>query len=305
MRSGDAREGASGRANGAINGETELENTRRRFQRALKNPGNDKTPHSPGGPEGAGRVPQGSQQKAASLSPKLLLPASASPEDDVQYQCTECDMVVKGSDPYCPFCGAIFADGTMAAEEADEPVDGSTPERDEPPSRPTKVDLWDMVGRRTRSKDLLYQEATRGFAGSARLIEDLEHLVSDISALGDDTTKARRLVCSAWEACRDGDWSLVSALARQAEETIAPSIPDLVRSELARAREHLVEGKAKGVDVSKYLVRMKEAMRALHSGDNDDALRFTKELLDVIREDSALWEKGASTLPGPRPPSSQ
>lgn len=298
MRPNGTRGGASGRADVAVNGETELEHTRRRFQRALKNPEN--SPHVPGAREGPGRAPFGSQQKAASLSPKLLIPASASPDDGVQYQCTECDMVVKGSDPYCPFCGAIFADGEMAPEEAEAPVDGGASEPDEPPSRPTKVDLWEMVGRRTRSKDLLYQEAGRGFAGSARLIEELEHLVSDIGSMGNDTSKARRLVCSAWEACRDGDWSLVSTLARQAEEIMAPSIPDLVRSELSRAREHLVQGKAMGVDVSKYLVRMKEAMRALHKGDNDEALRLTKELLDVVREDSALW-----TRDHPKPPAGE
>ncbi len=303
MRPNDTRGGASGRADVAVNGETELEHTRRRFQRALKNPGND--PHGPGAQEGPGRAPIGGQQKAASLSPKLLIPASASPDEGVQYQCTECDMVVKGSDPYCPFCGAIFADSVTGSEGAEEPVDGGVQEPDEPPSRPTMVDIWDMVGRRSRSKDLLYQEAARGFAGSARLIEDLEHLVSDVSALGNDTTKARRLVCSAWEACRDGDWNLVSTLARQAEEIMAPSIPDLVRSELSRARENLVEGKAMGVDVSKYLVRMKEAMRALHSGNTDDALRLTKELLDILREDSALWGKDSSAVHEPQFPSSR
>lgn len=301
MRPNGTRGGASGRADMAVNGETELEHTRRRFQRALKNPGNAReSPNGPGAQGAPGRAPLGSQQKAASLSPKLLLPATASPDEGVQYQCTECDMVVKASDPYCPFCGAIFADGAMASEEAEEPAGGAPAEPDEPPSRPTKVDIWEMVGKRSRSKDLLYQEAGRGFAGSARLIEELEHLISDVGSLGNDTSKARRLVCSAWEACRDGDWSLVSTLARQAEEMMAPSIPDLVRSELSRAREHLVQGKAMGVDVSKYLIRMKEAMRALHKGDNDDALRLTKELLDVIREDSALWTKDH-----PKPPAGE
>jgi hypothetical protein len=278
-----AQEGADRRSAG-INGETELERSRRRLQRTLRS-----QPDRPvsAGVDGPGLL--GGQQRAATLSPELVIPASAVQDDEPQFQCTECDMIVKGSDPYCPFCGAIFADGPLSSE-------GTAEEAVEKPEvvRPAKFDVFELLNRRAKSKDMLYQEALRGFAGSARLLEEIEHLISDVSSLGTDTSRARRMIGSAWEACRDGDWNLVSTFARQTEELMAPSIPDLVRSELAKAREHLMVGKGAGVDVSGYLLRMKSAMRALHAKDPDEALRLTKELMDILREDSVSWAKGRS-----------
>jgi hypothetical protein len=205
-------------------------------------------------------------------------------------------MIVKATDPYCPFCGAIFADGTLAHESAaEEEIESPSPRA---PSgkqgylKPERFDIFELMTDRSRSRDLLYQEALKGFAGSARLLEEIEHLISDVGFLGRDISKARRLVGSAWEACREGDWNMVSTLAQQTEELMAPSIPDLVRSELAKAREVLKDAKAAGVDLSQYVLKMKNAMHALNTDDADEALRLTKELLDLLREDSVSWSKG-------------
>lgn len=247
--------------------------------------------------------PSMNEQKAAHLSPQLVNPAAAAPKDEgVQFQCTECDMMVRESDPYCPFCGAIFADGPLSAEEeaaeASDAPEVSIPYERGEFVRPEKFDVFGMMNSKGRAHELLYQEAVRGFAGSARLLEEIERQISDISSLGTDTTRARRLMSSAWEACREGNWALVSALARQTEEAIAPNIPSLVRSELSNAREHLMEAKAAGRDVSDYLLRMKAAMHCLKSGDDDEALRLTKELMDLLRHDSITWRRGASTVFG-------
>ena len=239
------------------------------------------------------------KMKEATLSPRLVNPASVPQDDSPLFQCTECDMIVKESDPYCPFCGAIFADGILGEQaesesELHEPPAWETtvekPARREPMVRPEKFDLFSLLGTRSRSKELLYREALRGFPGSARLLEEIEHLISDISSLGTDTTKVRRMMGSAWEAARDGDWHLVTALAHQTEEMVAPSIPDLVRSEIARARTHLAEAKSLGVDISQYVLQIKSAVQALHANDPDEALRITKELVDSMREDSISWK---------------
>jgi hypothetical protein len=279
-----------------------LDNGKRRLQRIVREP--PMKIRDVAGEFAQKSVPQVvSEPKAAQLSPQLVNPAAAASDVGVQFQCTECDMMVKESDPYCPFCGAIFADGPLAsgdeAVEASETPEGpKPPAREEPPVRPEKFDVFGMMNTRGRARELLYQEAMKGFAGSARLLEEIEHLISDISSLGTDTTRARRLMSSAWEACREGNWNLVSALAVQTEEAMAPSIPSLVRSELAKAREHLMDAKAAGTDVSDYLLRMKAAMHCMKSGDHDEALRLTKELMDLLREDSIYWREG-------RPPASR
>jgi hypothetical protein len=274
--------------------------TRRRLQRIVRS--NDvrvrdmsSPPQQPKGP------PSLSDQRAAHLSPQLVNPAAAVSDEGVQFQCTECDMMVRESDPYCPFCGAIFADGPMSSPEAAADASEAPPaEAPEQPRergvffRPEKFDVFGMMKSKGRAHELLYQEAVKGFAGSARLLEEIEHQISDISSLGNDTTRARRLMSSAWEACREGNWILVSALARQTEEAISPSIPGLVRSELAKAREHLMAARSAGRDASEYLLRMKAAMHCLKSGDDDEALRLTKELMDLLRQDSVSWREGGS-----------
>ena len=235
--------------------------------------------------------------KEAALSPRIVNPSSVVEEEPL-FQCTQCDMIVKEADPYCPFCGAIFADGSMADEEVEEVEDRpmihkpsiDRPVSREPFVRPEKFDIFEVLNRRSRCKDLLYREALKGFAGSARLLEDMERLISEIGTLGTDTSDARRLLCAAWEACRDGDWNLVSTLAKQTEDTISPNIPDLVRSEIARAREHLLRAKTSGVDISPYVLMIKSAMHALHENELDESLRITKELTDSLRDDAVAWK---------------
>jgi len=231
--------------------------------------------------------------KEATLAPNLVNPPSVPEDDGPLFQCTQCDMIVKESDPYCPFCGAIFADSQLAGEMETEEASGmpvdELPVQKEEMIRPEKFDLFSLIRSRPRSREMLYEEALKGFAGSARLLEEIERLISDVSSLGKDTLRARRLVGNAWEAARDGDWNLVNALVHQTEEVMAPSIPELVRSQIAKARKYLTEAKAVGIDISTYILQIKTAMQALHKDDPDEALRITKELMDRLREDSISW----------------
>jgi hypothetical protein len=268
----------------------------RKLQRILRNSELDKQ-YLSGGLSSYEPRRMTEERKQATLSPKLINPASVPQDDEPLFQCTECDMIVKESDPYCPFCGAIFADGPLAdrarMDDTIAPVVErprmESPGHREPFVVPERFDIFSMLKTGSRSRELMYQEARKGFAGSARLLEEIERLICDIGALGTDTTRARRLIGSAWEACRDGDWNLAIALARQTEEIMEPSIPDLVRSEIARARELLTDAKAAGIDISGYVLRIKSSMSALHAKEPDEALRLTKELMDSLREDSVSW----------------
>jgi len=264
----------------------------KRLQRILR-ASDMRTPNLSGG-VGSVERRMSEQMKEATLAPKLVNPASVPEDDGPLFQCTECDMIVKESDPYCPFCGAIFADSPLAEQEGlteacEKPLVDRHVHREEM-VRPEKFDLFSLIRTRSRSHEMLYEEALKGFAGSARLLEEIEHLISDVSSLGTDTSRARRLVSSAWEAARDGNWNLVNALAHQTEEMMAPNIPELVRSQIARARKYLTEAKAVGVDISPYILQIKTAMQALRKDDPDDALRVTKELMDRLREDSISWD---------------
>lgn len=263
----------------------------RKLQRVLRS-SEIRTPHLSGA---VGHVePRMTEQmKHSMLSPKLVNPASVPEDESPLFQCTQCDMIVKESDPYCPFCGAIFADSEPEEELSpavhyEKPI-VEKPVTREPVVRPEQFDVFSIFSTKPRSREMLYNEAMRGFAGSARLLEEIERLVSDVSSLGTDTTKARRLIGNAWEAARDGDWSLVSSLAHETENMMAPSIPDLVRAEIAKARHILLSAKANGIDISSYILQIKTAMRCLKADEPDEALRLTKELTDHLREDSISW----------------
>ncbi len=264
--------------------------SRQRLQRTLRSLPSDSPRPPEREPIGRSRPPAFSGPADVPL-PDLPVQKGAEMAQEVQYQCTSCDMMVGSGDSYCPFCGAIFADGPTAEEvdeEEPEEVEVNEVKDSSPVSSPSKFDVFSIVKPRAKSRELLYAEAMHGFAGSARLLEDLELMISEVSAIGCDTKKARRLMSDAWEACREGDWPLVSALARQTEETVAPDIPDLVRTELSKARNLVVEAKMKGIDSSKYIVMMKAAMNALHRNDIDEALRTTKQLVDLLREDTSI-----------------
>ncbi len=203
--------------------------------------------------------------------------------------------MVGSSDAYCPFCGAIFSDVPSYPGGYDDVEDSQAEAVAERETfvRPQMFDNLSMLKPKAKSRDLLYAEAMKGFTGSARLLEEIELLIVDVSALGDDTARARRTMSSAWEACREGDWPLVSALAKQTEDMMSPSIPQLVRRELGKARNLIIEAKSWGADTSKHMVTMKSAMSALHKDALDEALRLTKELLDALRADSTTWKSGA------------
>ncbi len=267
---------------------------RRKLQRILRASAID-SPHLSGGVSSAEQRRMSEQRKAATLAPKLVNPTAVHEYESPLYQCTECDMIVKRSDPYCPFCGAIFADvPSQETKESEEAENGSEaierPSKREPIIRPEKFDLFSLIEAKPLSKDMLYQEALKGFTGSARLLEEIERIISDVSSLGTNTSRARRLIGSAWEACRDGDWNLVSTLAHQTEEIISPSIPELVRSQMDRVRKLLTDAKSRGVDISPYILPVKSAAQALRANDPDEALRITKELTDRLREDSIAWK---------------
>lgn len=282
---------------GTPRAETEEDRYRRKFQRIVRSP-TIESPHLSGGVGTAETRRMSEELKEATLSPKVVNPASVQEDEEPLFQCTDCDMIVKESDPYCPFCGAIFSDGPLGldagqSEVAEKPAI-EQPTRREPMPRPERFDNFSLVATKSRSRELLYEEAVRGFSGSARLLEEVERLVSDIAALGTDTAQARRLIGTGWEACRDGNWNLVTTIAHQTEDLVEPSIPDLVRSEIAMAREHLAEAKASGVDISPHILRIKDAMQALRADDPDEALRITKELMDALREDSLVWSRQPS-----------
>ena len=265
--------------------------SRQRLQRTLRSlPSEPRAPPERAPP--ASHPPRVREERSIP-APRSAVAQEPEPSQEVQYQCTSCDMMVSDSDSYCPFCGAIFADGPESSGgPTKEPEEDAAPEQ-RPQGEPTRFDVFSLVKPKVKSRELLYAEAMHGFAGSARLLEEIELMITEVSAIGCETKRARRLVSDAWEACREGDWPLVSALARQTEELVAPSIPDLVRTELAKARNLVVEAKMKGVETSKYIVMMKAAMSALHREDIDGALRATKQLMDLLREDASIFGRTA------------
>src|SRR5512137_2006903 len=121
---------------------TEADRSRRKLQRILRT-GEMANPNLSGGvaPFEQGRMSE--QKKSAFLAPSIVNPPSVQEEGPL-FQCTECDMIVKETDPYCPFCGAIFADSAPPKEDR-IPIPASRQERTlpkEPMVRPERFDIF-------------------------------------------------------------------------------------------------------------------------------------------------------------------
>jgi hypothetical protein len=143
--------------------------------------------------------------------------------------------------------------------------------------------LGEVKGRR-QAGDLegALQEAIKGkkqaekltgkYIEANELADDLEKLITSSERFYVDVREPRKLLAEARDAGEHGDWSMMGILARKGREEVMKSLPDLVNSELKKAKSMLLDAKAEGKDVSTLVKLLKEAGSASKQGKYDDAL---------------------------------
>jgi hypothetical protein len=119
----------------------------------------------------------------------------------------------------------------------------------------------DLAGAMRDSKEgkKAAEKLTGKYIEANELADELEKLINGCERFYVDVRESRRLLTEARDAGEHGDWSMMGILARKGREEALKTLPDILNSELKKARTQLLEAKAQGKDVSTLIKILKEA----------------------------------------------
>ncbi len=116
------------------------------------------------------------------------------------------------------------------------------------------------------------EKLTGKYIEAHELTDDLENLIASCERFYIDVRESKKLLAEAKDAGEHGDWSMMGILARKGREEIMKSLPELLNSELKKAKSQLLDAKAEGKDVSTLVKLLKEAGTAAKLEKYDEAL---------------------------------
>jgi hypothetical protein len=104
------------------------------------------------------------------------------------------------------------------------------------------------------------------------ICESLERLVTNSERFYVDVREARGLLKEAQEAGERGDWSMMGILSRKGREDIMKTLPDVLKSEMRKAKSTLLDSKADGKDVTVMVKILKDAGMAVKREKYEETL---------------------------------
>ncbi len=116
------------------------------------------------------------------------------------------------------------------------------------------------------------EKLTGKYIEANELCEGLERLIQSSERFYVDVREARKLLSEAKDAGEHGDWSMMAILARKGNDEILKTLPDILLSELKKAKTMLLDAKAKGKDVTMIVKLLKEAGNAHRQMRYEEAL---------------------------------
>jgi hypothetical protein len=116
------------------------------------------------------------------------------------------------------------------------------------------------------------EKLTGKYIEANELCEGLEKLIQSSERFYVDVREARKLLSEAKDAGDHGDWSMMGILARKGNEEVLKTMPDILLSELRRAKTMLLDAKAEGKDVTILVKLLKEAGNAHRHKRFEEAL---------------------------------
>jgi predicted RNA-binding Zn-ribbon protein involved in translation (DUF1610 family) len=121
-------------------------------------------------------------------------------------------------------------------------------------------------GRKTAEK------ITGKYVEAHDICESLEKLVQNSERFYVDVREARSLLKEAQEAGERGDWSMMGILSRKGREDIMKTLPEVLKSEMRKAKSTLLDSKADGKDVTIMVKILKDAGMAMKREKFDETL---------------------------------
>ncbi|MBI0584610.1 MAG: zinc ribbon domain-containing protein [Methanomassiliicoccus sp.] len=124
-----------------------------------------------------------------------------------------------------------------------------------------RMSAQDLAGAldQVRSGKLLAEQLTGKYVEAHELYEGLEKLILNSEMFYLDVREPRKLLNEAREAGDGGDWTTMGILARKGQEELNGALPDMLAVELRKAKQSLLDAKARGKDVTTMIKVLKDA----------------------------------------------
>jgi predicted RNA-binding Zn-ribbon protein involved in translation (DUF1610 family) len=122
------------------------------------------------------------------------------------------------------------------------------------------------IGRKTAEK------ITGKYVEAHDICESLAKLVQNSERFYVDVREARSLLKEAQEAGERGDWSMMGILSRKGREDIMKTLPEVLKSEMRKAKSTLLDSKADGKDVTIMVKILKDAGMAMKREKYEETL---------------------------------
>jgi RNA polymerase subunit RPABC4/transcription elongation factor Spt4 len=116
------------------------------------------------------------------------------------------------------------------------------------------------------------EKVTGKYIEAHDICESLDKLVQNSERFYVDVREARNLLKEAQEAGERGDWSMMGILSRKGREDIMKTLPDVLKSEMRKAKSTLLDSKADGKDVSVMVKILKDAGMAMKREKYEETL---------------------------------
>jgi predicted RNA-binding Zn-ribbon protein involved in translation (DUF1610 family) len=127
------------------------------------------------------------------------------------------------------------------------------------------------------------EKLTGKYIEAHELTDELEKLIGSCERFYVDVREAKKLLGEAKDAGEHGDWSMMGILARKGREEVMKSLPELMGSELKKAKSQLLEAKAEGKDVNTLVKLLKEAGTAAKMQKYEEALERLIEFKSEVK----------------------
>jgi len=121
------------------------------------------------------------------------------------------------------------------------------------------------------AKDLA-EQITGRYVEASEMCEALEKLIKNAEHLYVDVREARKLLNEARDVGKHGDWTMMGVLAKKGREELLKMLPDVLREELKKSKEALLDAKAEGKDVSSLIKILKDGAVAFKRNDIEETL---------------------------------
>ncbi|MDW5561686.1 MAG: zinc ribbon domain-containing protein [Methanomassiliicoccus sp.] len=128
------------------------------------------------------------------------------------------------------------------------------------------------------------EKLTGKYVEAHEMYEGLEKLIINAEVFYLDVREPRKLLNEAREAGENGDWTTMGILSRKGREELNKVLPEMLNVELRKAKQALLELKAKGKDVSSIIKTLKDAGVAMKRTRYEETLERLTEFREEERK---------------------